>query len=394
MKYILIFALLFNIPVFSQLLPVVSPEDAGMDAGRLGKADEVILSAISNNETPGAVLVVLRDTAIVYQKAYGMKQLIPAQKEMELSVIFDLASLTKPIATATAIFILAERGDIRFLDPVSRYLTGFNTWEDPESGRSEEIRIIHLLTHTSGLPSYPPVANLVSAHGSPAPDAVVQYFSNLERTVKPGSSFTYGCPNFVMLQQIIETVSGKTLAEFTRENIFEPLGMESTTYNPPEDMHDRIAPTTIEDDRLLTGIVHDPFAQKLMGGISGNAGLFSNAHDLAVFTAMLLNNGTINGTRILSPLSVSALTSIPKGYETFGRSAGWDLHSAYASNQGDLFGEYTYGHTGYTGTSMVIDPETRTAVLLLTNRVHPDDSTSVVRLRSLVANVVAGAIVE
>ncbi len=380
-------------PVLSQSLPVLSPKDAGIDELRLKRVDEIILSAIDNNETPGAVLIVLRDTAIVYKKAYGMRQIVPGQKEMELPVIFDLASLTKPIATATAIFILAERGEIRFLDPVSRFIPGFNAWNNPETGRSEEIRIIHLLTHTSGLPSYPPVDQLVSDHGSPAPGAVVEYFTHLERTTKPGTSFLYSCPNFVMLQQIVEIVSGKTLAEFTRENIFDPLQMNNTTYNPGDDMLDLIAPTTIEDDKLLTGVVHDPFARKLMGGISGNAGLFSTAHDLAVFTAMLLNNGTINGTRILSPLSVTTLTTIPGGYESFGRSPGWDMHSAFASNQGDLFSNHTYGHTGYTGTSIVIDPKTRTAVILLTNRVHPDDSTSVVRLRSLVANVVAGAVI-
>lgn len=394
MKYLLSLVFLVHCTVLSQTLPVLSPEDAGFDPQRLQRVDSIIQASIHNNETPGAVLVVLRDTAIVYKKAYGMRQLVPDRKEMEFTTVFDLASLTKPVATATAVFILAERGKLRLLDPVSRYLPGFNAWEDPETERSEEIRIIHLLTHTSGLPSYPPVEQLVSDHGSPAPEAVVDYFSHLERTIRPGTSFTYSCPNYVMLQQIIQKVSGQSLAEFSRENIFGPLGMDNTTYNPPDDMRDRIAPTTFEDDRLLTGEVHDPFARKLMGGISGNAGLFSDAHDLAIFTAMLLNNGSIDGTRILSPLSVATLTSIPFGYESFGRSPGWDLHSPFASNQGDLFGTATYGHTGYTGTSLVIDPATRTAVILLTNRVHPDDSTSVVRLRSLVANVVAGAIVN
>ncbi len=394
MKYIVTLILFFSIPVFSQSLPVIAPEDAGFDAQRLQRVDKVIHTSIDNKETPGAVLFVVRDTAIVYQKAYGLRQLEPEEVRMDLSTVFDLASLTKPVATATAIFILAERGEIRLLDPVSRYIPDFNAWIDPDNDTEREIRIIHLLTHTSGLPSYPPVEQLVEDHGSPALDAVVDYFSHLERSVKPGTSFTYSCPNYVTLQQIIEQVSGKTLAEFSRQNIFTPLGMKNTTYNPSDAMSDRIAPTTFEDDVLLTGVVHDPFARKLMGGISGNAGLFSTGNDLALFTAMLLNNGTLNGKRILSPLSVSTLTTIPKEYESFGRSPGWDLHSPFASNQGDLFGDQTYGHTGYTGTSIVIDPATRTAVILLTNRVHPDDSTSVVRLRSLVANVVAGALVE
>lgn len=384
----------FSIPVYSQPLPVIAPEDAGFDPHRLQRVDKVIRSSIHNNETPGAVLIVMRDTAIVYQKAYGVKQLVPETREMKLSTIFDLASLTKPIVTATAIFMLVERGELRLLDPVQHYIPDFQPWVDTETYNEGDIRIKHLLTHTSGLPSYPPVDKLVDEYGSPAPDAVADYLKKVDRSFKPGTSFRYSCPNFVILQQIVEKVTGKTLAEFCRENIFEPLGMENTMYNPPKEMLDRIAPTIYLNDELLIGVVHDPFARRLMGGISGNAGLFSNGDDLAIFSAMLLNNGLLRGNRILNPLSISTLTTLPLGYESFGRSPGWDIHSSFASNQGDLFGEGTFGHTGYTGTSLVIDPDTRVAVILLTNRVHPDDSTSIVRLRSLVANVVAGAIVE
>jgi len=391
---LLIYALFFILPAVSQSLPVLSPHEAGVDTQRLQTVDKIIQSSIDNNETPGAVLVVVRDSAIIYQKAYGKKQTVPKEREMELSTVFDLASLTKPVATATALFMLVEKGDLRLSDPVSRFIPDFKPWTDPETDRNHEITVKHLLTHTSGLPSYPPVEQLVSEHGSPAQDAVVDYLRNVDRSNQPGTAFTYSCPNFVMIQQIIESVTGQTLAEFTKNNIFNPLGMDNTTYIPPDDMISSIAPTTFKDNELLTGVVHDPFARKLMGGNSGNAGLFSTGSDLALFSAMLLNNGEINGVRILSPLGVHTLTTIPTGFESFGRSPGWDVHSSFASNQGDLFGDKTYGHTGYTGTSLIIDPETRTAVILLTNRVHPDDSTSVVRLRSLVANVVAGAIVE
>lgn len=371
----------------------LSPSDAGFDIQRLHLVDEVIRASMNNNEIPGAVIVIVKDTALVYQKAYGYKQLVPEHKEMDISTIFDLASLTKPIATATAIFMLMEAGQIHLLDPVSRFIPDFNSWIDADNNTEHEIRIIHLLTHTTGF-SYPPVKQLVENHGSPAPEAVVEYINNLDRKIKPGASFSYSCSNYVILQQIVEKVSGKTLAEFCRENIFEPLGMKNTTFTPQENLRYMSAPTTFEDGELLTGIVHDPLARMLMGQISGNAGLFSTGQDLALFAAMLLNNGTLHGIRILSPLSVSVFTTIPRGYELFGRSPGWDIYSPSASNQGDLFSEQTFGHTGYTGTSIIIDPETRTAVILLTNRVHPDDSTSVVRLRSLVANVVAGAIIE
>lgn len=392
-NYIIIITLIFNLPVLSQRLSVVSPVDAGFDPQRLAKVDKVIQSSIEYNETPGAVLFVVRDTTIVYQEAYGDRQLLPERERMTLSTVFDLASITKPVATASAIFILVERGEIQLQDPVSRFIPGFNSWRDVDNNTEDEIRIIHLLTHTSGF-SYPPVQQLVLEHGSPAPGALIDYVSNLKRTVKPGSSYSYSCTHYVILQQIIEIVSGKTLSEFCDDNIFKPLGMKNTTYNPTKEIREIIAPTTYEEEKLLRGIVHDPLARKLMGGISGNAGLFSNGKDLALFAAMLLNKGTLNGTSIFSPLTVSAFTEIPKGYELFGRSPGWDIHSDYSSNQGDLFSENTYGHTGYTGTSIVIDPETRVAVILLTNRVHPDDSSSVVRLRSLVANIVAGSIIE
>jgi serine-type D-Ala-D-Ala carboxypeptidase len=397
MKYFFRFLVLLIFPfvLLSQSLPFVSPENAGLDGQVLAQADRIIESAIHNNETPGAVLLVLRNGAIVYRKAYGNKQTIPTIKPMDVATVFDLASITKPVATATSIMILVERGHIRLLDPVSMYIPEFQPWKNEEGTITQEIRIIHLLTHTSGLPAYAPVEKLSGEYGHPAPDGVIEYLKEVDRGAMPGTSFTYSCPNFITLQRIVETVTGQTLAEFSRTNIFEPLGMNHTSYMPDSSLFPVIAPTEmLAGGELLIGTVHDPLARVMMGCISGNAGLFSTADDLAVFATMMLNEGTFNGVRILSPVSVRAMTTIPPGFEKFGRGFGWDISSSYASNKGDLFGSKAYGHTGYTGTSVVIDPETGIAVVLLTNRVHPDDRASVVRLRSLIANVVAASVVE
>jgi CubicO group peptidase (beta-lactamase class C family) len=192
---------------------------------------------------------------------------------------------------------------------------------------------------------------------------------------------------------IIKKATGQTIAEFSEENIFEPLGMKNTFYVPPQKFAVRCVPTQVIDGKPLTGVVHDPLA-RLQGGISGNAGLFSTAEDLAVFAQMVLNRGEYRGVRILSPLTVERMTSIYPKAEFAGRSLGWDLDSAYASNRGDIFGTRSFGHSGYTGTSIWIDPETETIVIFLTNSVHPDDKGKIVPLRSRVANVVAASIIK
>jgi CubicO group peptidase (beta-lactamase class C family) len=205
----------------------------------------------------------------------------------------------------------------------------------------------------------------------------------------------YSCLNFISLQRIIETVTGQSLQEFAQENIFRPLGMKHTDYNPTGETLAWTAPTEKQkDNSVLLGKVHDPLARIMNGGISGNAGVFSNAEDLCILAAALLNNGELNGTRILGVETIKAMRTVPKGYEKFGRTLGWDANSSYASNTGDLFSNSTYGHTGYTGTSIILDPETDTSVILLAHRVHPEDKGGVVRLRALVANIVAGEIIE
>ena len=229
--------------------------------------------------------------------------------------------------------------------------------------------------------------------GAPNPDALINHIATCKRDFESQTNMQYSCLNFITLQRIIEIISKQNLQEFAKKNIFDVLGMTHTDFIPKGETLARVAPTERQKDgSVIRGIVHDPLARVMNGGISGNAGLFSDANDLAIFAAALQNGGEYNGKRILSPLTVQTMRSVPRHVAQFRRTLGWDIFSPYASNSGDLLGPNTYGHTGYTGTSIVIDPDNQLSVILLTNRAHPYDRGSVVRLRSLVANAVAGAV--
>lgn len=385
MKLLLVAAasLLIALQAASQPLQRVMPEQVGMDSQKLRYADEAINRAIDSKQIPGAVLAVVRQGKMAYLKAYGNKQVYPTVESMTVNTVFDMASCTKPVSTAISAMILVEQGKIRLLDKVSLYIPSF----------TDNIRIIDLLTHTSGLPAYAPISEIKAKHAAPSPSTLIEYIATCKRDTTPETSFKYSCLNFITLQKIVEEVSGKSLRDFAKENIFDLLGMRHTDYNPTGEMLELCAPTEKQKDgTVLKGIVHDPLAREMNGGISGNAGLFSCAEDLAMLSAALLGNGEYNGKRILSPMGVQALTHVPQSMSSFGRSLGWDVSSAFASNKGDLFGPNAYGHTGYTGTSIVVDPDSQTAVILLTNRVHPQDKGEVTRLRSLVANAVAASI--
>lgn len=390
---LLIFLITISGQLQAQKIINANPASSGMNRAHLALLDTVIEKAIEKGDIPGAAILILRKNAVVYRKAFGYKQLIPAKQKMDINTIFDLASLTKPIATATSIMILVDRGQLRLLDKVKDFYPDFIPWTD--EGTKKDIRIIHLLTHTSGLPPYAPWQKLKDKYGSPAPDSLLRYIAAVKRHHEPGTYFKYSCLNFITLQKIIEKISGQNLNDFANTNIFKPLKMRNTVMKPQDSLAAYCAATELlKDDKLLLGQVHDPLARVMMGCISGNAGLFSTVDDLAVFAVMMLNEGIYNSVRIMSPAAVRKMTSLPYNYEKFGRSLGWDLLSDYSSNQGDLFGSRTYGHTGYTGTSMIIDPDSRTSVIFLTNRVHPKDKGSVVRLRSLVANIVAASIIK
>ncbi len=409
---IILFLFSLQAITMAQSLQRVAPEQVGMDSRKLMYADEAIEEAIANKEIPGAVLAVVRNGKMAYLKAYGNKRIYPNTEPMTANTIFDMASCSKSMSTAICTMILAERGKIRLLDPVSRYIPGFKDWESEDGKDKKVIRITDLLTHSSGLPPYAPAAELEKKYGSPNPTGLMEYIAGCKRDFKPQTDFQYSCLNFITLQHIIEAVSGQSLRDFARENIFNVLGMNHTDYLPCQRDKNgqwvntansrlstldfqltRVAPTEKQPNgQVLCGQVHDPLARILNGGISGNAGVFSCAEDIAILCAALQNGGEWNGRRILSPQGVKTMRTVPRSTAALGRSLGWDVFTAYASNSGDFFSPNTYGHTGYTGTSIVIDPDNDTSVILLINAVHPEDGHSVVRLRSLVANVIASSL--
>ncbi|MGB3861309.1 MAG: serine hydrolase domain-containing protein [Candidatus Aminicenantaceae bacterium] len=384
----------------AQPLPKAKPEKVGMSSERLNRVEAIIQEAIERKDFPGAVLLVGRKGKIVFHRSFGESQWIPESRPMSTSMIFDLASITKPVATATSIMILVEQGKIRLWDKVKDYIPEFkpyvsNVGQTLEGeSEPEDVRLWHLLTHTSGLPPYTDAEEVAQRFGDRvSTETLVDHIAQLKKSDPPGKAFHYSCLGFISLAYIINKVTGQTVAEFASENIFVPLKMSQTFFVPSPEFHYLCVPTEVEDGKPLIGIVHDPLA-RLQGGISGNAGLFSTAGDLAIFAQMILNKGELMGKRILGPLAVERMTSVYPEVAFAGRGLGWDLDSSYSTNGGDLFGPDSFGHTGYTGTSIWIDPETETFVIFLTNRVHPSDEGSVVSMRSCVANIVASSIIE
>ena len=339
--------------------------------------DQVVEEEITKGNFPGAVVLVGRQDEILYWNAFGYKAIDPCEDPVDKNTIFDLASVTKPIATATSIMILRDRKKIELDDYVSKYLPEFAC-----KGK-ENARIEHLLTHTSGLPAYTNAAKLKEQFGNPCPDKVIEKICSLEAAGKPGEEFRYSCRGSITLAKIVEKVSGQNIGDFSKENIFAPLGMKHTSYNPPEAQRQDIAATEVIDGEALQGTVHDPLA-RLMAGLSGNAGLFSNVYDLSIYCRMLLNEGTLDGKRILSAESVNLLNTAHK----HGRACGFDVNSTYAWVKGSYAPEQAFCHTGYTGTSIVFDPASKTFVIILTNRAHPNDKGTTKPVRIKISDIV------
>jgi len=337
--------------------------------------DQVGEEEIATGNFPGAVVLVGQQDEILYWKAFGYKAIDPCEDPVGNGTIFDLASMTKPIATATSIMILRDRKKIELDDYVSKYLPAFAC-----KGK-EEARIEHLLTHTSGLPAYTNAAELKEQFGNPCPDKVIEKICSFEAASKPGEEFRYSCLGYIILGKIIETISGQNIGEFSKENIFAPLGMKHTSYNPPDSWN--IAATEVIDGRPLQGTVHDPLA-RLMAGLSGNAGLFSNVYDLSIYCRMLLNGGKLHGKRILSTETVTLLTTA----RTHGRACGFDINSKYAWVKGSYAPKEAFCHTGYTGTSIVCDPASKTFIIILTNRAHPNDDGTTKPVRIKISDIV------
>ncbi|HTI36757.1 MAG TPA: exo-beta-N-acetylmuramidase NamZ domain-containing protein [Vicinamibacterales bacterium] len=370
---------------------VTPPAHRGVDSSRFALIPPLIEQAIADKKTPGAVVLIGRGDETLYESAFGQRAVEPSVEAMTLDTIFDMASLTKILATTTSVMILVEDGRIRLNDRVASFIPGFERYG------KENITIRELMTHTSGLR---PDLDL----GDPwtGADTAIQLAIEEVPTSAPGQRFVYSDINYILLGDIVRRVSGEPLDQFAHERIFEPLGMHDTMFLPPESLRPRIAPTQMCTQygwpcegagmQMLRGTVHDPTARR-MQGVAGHAGLFSTAADAAIFCRMILNGGSYHGVRILSPLAVAKMTtSATSAGEQNVRGLGWDIDSSYSSNRGELLPIGSFGHTGFTGTSIWIDPLTREFVVFLSNRVHPDGKGDVTPLRARIATVAASAI--
>ncbi len=381
-------------------LPLYAQKAApsGLDENRLAQMDAVIAQAIERKELPGAVVVVGHKGKIVWRKAYGARATQPQREAMTPDTIFDVASLTKVVATTTSLMLLVERGQLRLNDPVSRYLP-----ELKGEGR-DTMTVEHLLIHLSG---YAPDFDL-REKWTGYDEAMKRLAREPLRSV-PGTRFVYSDIGIIAAGEIVRRVSGDSLSQFARHNIYEPLDMKDTGFNPAANLRPRIAPTekkraqaaylggdgqADQGDEWLRGEVHDPTSFR-MAGVAGHAGLFSTADNLARYCRMILGGGQVDGVRLLSPATVNEMTR-PRAINAEGaaRGLGWDMDTSFSNNRGDLFPRGSFGHTGFTGTSLWLDPASETFIVFLSNRVHPDGTGDVGRLRGVIANLVTSAITD
>lgn len=401
-KILSLAALLLCVSGLAQSVKVANPKRFGMDPARLSQVDGVIEAAIREGAAPGAVLSVVRGDRIVYLKAYGNKSVVPDTVKMTVETMFDLASLSKCVGTTLSFMQLIEDGRVRLTDNVDRYIPGFKPWTDPQTGETVDITVRDLMTHSSGIAAYYDANRIVQRFGANQPDSLMRVIATeVRRNFRPGTGFLYSCLNFITLQHILENVTGQRLCDYAAEHVFGPLGLRHTCYFPLQDdlrtpaehadLLPLVAPTTVQADGTpLLAAVHDPLARLANGGNSGNAGVFSNAEDISRICMAIMDGGG----KILSPAAVELMCTIPPENDpSVGRALGWDKKSPHSGPRGDLFDpDTTLEHTGYTGTSIVIDMKTKTAVILLTHRVHPVDEGGVGRMRAQVANIVASSL--
>ncbi len=369
-----------------------SRSPSNVDLTRLEAIEPLVRYDIGQKRLPGAVVLIGVGDRVVYQKAIGDRALAPAREPMTLDTIFDLASLTKVVATTTSVMMLIEQGKVRLVDRVSTFIPGFERY-----GKAD-ITVRHLLTHVSGLR---PDVDLGEAWTGA--EAAIALAIEEVPTSPPGTRFVYSDINFFLLGEIVRRVSGQRLDEFAQQHVFTRLGMKDTMFNPPAALTPRIAPTESctpfgwpcegPDMKMLRGVVHDPTARR-MSGVAGHAGLFGTAADLAIFCRMVLNYGSYRGARILAPLTVAKMTTPVPSEDRNVRALGWDVDSSYSSNRGELLPIGSFGHTGFTGTSIWIDPATRMFVVFLSNRVHPEGKGDVTPLRARVATIAASALTQ
>lgn len=354
--------------------------------------DTAVDAALKRNDCPGAVVLVVHKDKVVFRKAYGSRALRPAAEPMTADTIFDMASLTKPVATGTSVMLLMEKGKLRPDDLVSKHWPAFGANGKPD------VTVAHLLLHTSGLTADNAIGDYADGRGK-----ALERIAGLKLEAPPGTRFKYSDVGFIVLGELVEKLGGMPVDRFAKTHVFDPLKLADTGFRPAGDLLKRVAPTGLRGGQIIRGEVHDPRSFK-MGGVAGHAGLFGTADDLGRYARMLLRGGELDGARVLQPDTVKLFTTpreVPaapaKGKDEVpakqSRSYGWDVDTSFSGQRGDGFrrGE-GFGHTGFTGTSLWVDLRSQTAVVILTNRVHPDDKGNSARLRREVANAVAAEV--
>ncbi len=364
--------------VFAQL-PLSSPADVSLDPRPFARIGPLVEKWRADGQMSGCVVAIGHRGRLVYLKAFGHRSLRPQRVAMTADTLFDLASLTKPIATATSVIRLIDEGKLRLHDRVSAYLPEF------AAEGKEKITVFHLLTHQAGL-----IPDNALADYEMGPEEARRRIMKLKPLSPPGEKFRYTDAGFIVLGWLVEEISGKPLDRYVREEIFAPLGMEDTGYLPAESLRERAAATEQREGRWMQGEVHDPRAH-LLGGVAGHAGLFSTASDLAIYAQMMLNQGRMGDCKIMSPRAVDVMT---RGYRVSSglRGLGWDKQTGYSSNRGDWMTSSAFGHGGFTGTAIWIDPELDLFVVFLSSRLHPDGKGSVNRLAGRIGTLAASAI--
>lgn len=361
-------------------LPAADPAAVAMDPALPARLDAVFRDSLGALE--GARWLVARHGRVVDNRWVGDRAVAPGREPMTRDTIFDLASLTKPVATATVVMKLVEQGRVSLQDPITKYLP------ELDNHGKRAITVDHLLRHRSGLIADNPIADYADG-----PAAAWERIGRLELVAPPGERFLYSDVGFIVLGKLVEKVTGHPLDKVAHALIFGPLGMKDTGFRPADPS--RVAPTEPFEGRMLRGEVHDPRARAL-GGVAGHAGLFATADDLAIYAQMLLNEGVgPNGVRILGPLTVRKMIDPGDTPARQRRGLGWDIDTSYSAPRGELFGHRGFGHTGFTGTSLWIDADTRAFAILLTSRLHPDGKgASPTTLRRQFATVVAASILD
>ena len=336
----------------------ISWQKAKMDSSLAERIDKAVAKSIDDGQMSGCVVLIGRRGGIVFEKAYGNRQVEPEKEEMTTDTVFDMASLTKPVATATAVMILIERGQLRLQDKVSKFFPEF------AAKGKQDMTIEQLLVHSSGLIPDNALADYEKGWESAKPK-----ICDLELLTEPGAKFKYSDVNFILLGKIVEAVAGEPEDDFVKREVYDKLGMHDSGYLPSDELKKRAETTEKTNGKWLKGEVHDPRAAK-MGGVAGHAGLFSTAEDLAIYATMMLQKGKYGGVRIMSPATFEEMTRA-REIDGHRRGLGWDKQSGYSRNRGELMSDSAFGHGGFTGTAMWIDPELDLYVIFLGDRLHP-----------------------